>query len=436
MSTTSAHHAHHSGRPIGQADLVSQSGWPPPVHNRRVSDTPFGRFDPVSRPLQQIIDISTSLAARLPSFRDASWNATYEQLALVSQISGDSQTHDSVRLLFNLAVNDFRDLLHDLDSGSGRAAMRTARAVIEHAINLHTIAASLAEASRYVEHLDQGPAILRTLALGVTRLSGPTRRSYQRSLDSFAGAARRFDAAVEEHGSWFKRGWTQDTLKDRADRLGLTRLYEYYRLSSLVTHGSAGGSLGSLREHPGGFRTFRTGPALELAPVAMWAGIAGYREVLTALRTVRPDLDTAAYTRGLDALDAMWADYFFAIKDIDGELWPDERVRPPAAILAFTATRGRRWYLHLPMLACLVPAKDPNLPDWIEEQVAELIEMVVTEQSHMFRPDQRWVTAAMPHVTVAPVADARPIPDTALMEFPPAHWEPRRIGRLNQANDE
>ena len=50
----------------------------------------------------------------------------------------------------------------------------------------------------------------------------------------------------------------------------------------------------------------------------------------------------------------------------------------------------------------------------------------------MFRPDQRWLTAHMTHVTVTPKKDARPIPDTALMEFPPEDWESRVIGRIGE----
>ncbi len=188
-------------------------------------DTPFGQLKRVSRPTEHHIDVEAMLADRVPEFQEAGWAVTYEQLALVAQLAGDdTSTHESVRLLFNLAVNDFRDLLHDLDAGSGRLAMRAARAVIEHAINLHTVAASLADASRYLA--------------------------------------------------------------------------------------------------------------------------------------------------------------------------------------------------------------EPDLPDWVEEQVAGLIDMAVATQSHLFRPDQRWLTASIQQVTVTPEENARPIPDTALMEFPPDDWEVHEIGRV------
>lgn len=129
--------------------------------------------------------------------------------------------------------------------------------------------------------------------------------------------------------------------------------------------------------------------------------------MLRALQQVRSDLEVAAYSAGLISLDELWADYFSAVREIDRTLWPAERVRPPHAILAFSQKKTRRWYLHVPMMASLIPSKDPDLPDWIEEQVAGLIDRIVEEHRDMFRPDQRWPTAAILHVTVTPAAGAR-----------------------------
>lgn len=366
------------------------------------------------------VDIESMIAERVPRMRTVERQITHGQAALVAQVASDTQTHESVRLIFNLAVNDLLDLLHDLNSGSGRSAMRAARAVIEHAINLYSVTGSLAEAHRYADHLDQGPTIMGTLAPGADRLEKGARRAYKHVLNtSGAEASRRFTAAVAEHGPWFKRGWTQGNLKERADSLGVGYLYDYYKLASLVTHGSAGGSLGSIKDHSAGFRIYRTGHSLELAPVAFLAGLFGYREVLQALQRVRTDIEIAAYSAGLNALDDLWPDYFTAIMEIDRALWPSERVRPPRAILAFNQNKSRRWYLHLPMTACLIRAKDPDLSETIESQVSEVIELVITEHRALFRPDQRWLTAEMPHVTVTPADGARPIPDSAFLEVPP-----------------
>ena len=72
----------------------------------------------------------------------------------------------------------------------------------------------------------------------------------------------------------------------------------------------------------------------------------------------------------------------------------------------------------------------------VEDQIAGLIDMVVTKQPHMFRSDQRWLTAQIEHVTVSPAANAKPIPDTALLEFPPEGWEIQTLGKIGENADE
>ncbi|SDP61573.1 hypothetical protein SAMN04489867_3150 [Pedococcus dokdonensis] len=376
--------------------------------------------------------MSEKIAKGVPLLPATMQLVNFEQLALVSQVVGDSTTHESVRLLFNLAVNDFRDLLDDIETGSGRSAMRAARSVIEHAINLRTVTSSLAEASRYAEHLDLGPAMMVDLEPGADRLNAAARRKYTRALRK-AGVAskRRFNAAVAEHGHWFSRNWTKRTLKDRATVAGLEHLYTYYKLGSLVSHGSAAGSLGTVFDSPNGFRIFRTGLSLELAPVAMWAGIAGYREVLSALQAVRPDLEVDAYSDGLDALDGLWAEYFTALAKIDRALWPTAPVEAPSAVLAFTQSKVRRWYLHLPMTGALIRAKTPDLPAWMEDRIDQLVDRIVTEQPDLFRPDQRWVTARVANVTVTPEAHAEAIPDTALFQSSPSGFVIRDLPSLD-----
>ncbi len=55
-----------------------------------MSDTPFGRVDRVSRPPEQYFDVEAMLLERMPDFRDVAWAVTFEQLALVAQVAGDT----------------------------------------------------------------------------------------------------------------------------------------------------------------------------------------------------------------------------------------------------------------------------------------------------------------------------------------------------------
>lgn len=393
--------------------------------DRDMEQTPFGPLTPPSRGPLEIHDVAKLIADRVPQLLPAMWAVTNEQVALTAQVVADAGTHESVRLIFNLAVNDFRDLLNDLHEGSGRSAMRTARSLIEHAINMHTVIANLGNAQQYIEHLDQGPALALDLEVGVTRLGGAEKRAYLRALRKIGvPASRKFEAAVAERGPWFRRRWIQSSISDRADTHGLQDLYRLYKLASLVTHGSAGGSLGMIRDQ-GDLRTFRTGPALELAPVAMWAGVAAYRQLLAGLAEVRHDIGLRAYIAGLDDLDALWIDYFHALREIDAQLWPTAPVRPPKAVLAFTRTKKRRWYLHLPSHEILLRATDPVLPDWLEEQIESAIERLIRTHPEQFTATQRWLTLTFEaQVSVTPDGTGHWIPDTALMmTLPPGDWE-------------
>lgn len=414
----------------GRAQRYGRSGV---SDNEQMPSSPFGKVDRENQRAVQGVSVPAVLAELVPAFEETAVAVTYEQMALESQVTSDTTAHSAVRLLFSLALNDLLDLLEDLRLGSGRSAMRAARALLEHAINLHTVISSLAEASRYLEHLDQGPAMMLQLAPGRDRLDGQVRRDYVHALSSKGRpAARNFEASVAEHGPWFRRGWTQISLKDRAGSHGLERLYEYYKLGSLVVHGSSGGSLGTIHDHPEGYRVFRTGPSLELAPVAMWAGLVGYREVLAALQEVRTDIDMGAYMNALDAMDELWGEYFTAMTEIDRSLWPKERVPPPSAILAFSQNRKRRWYLHLPMSACLIPAMDPELTEGMEQELGRLIDATVSGQAHLFRADQRWLCVRVLDVTVSPRAGAQPIPETALFQHSPDGWNACRAGNVDE----
>ena len=361
-------------------------------------------------------EIDPRIIERIPSIAEAFTNATIEQYVLASQVVADGGTHEAVRLLFNLAVNDLVDLLHELGTGAGRPAMRTARSLIEHAINLHTVTSNLAEASRYVEHLDLGQVLLASVPLeGLGNKAGRTyrKRARQRGRE----AQKRFDAAAATHWSEseinFRKSWTKPDLKARADLNGLGFLYGYYRLASLVIHGSSAGSIGLVRETPGP-RTFRHGSALELAPIAMLAGLAAYRSVRVALERARPDVPAGGYAAGLNQVDELTPQYFDAGVNIDAALWPTTYTAPPGAVLAFSKTKKRRWYLHIPSLGSLIPADPPDVPPWMEQQFERLIDAVVTEQPHLFDGAQRWVMARILTLVVVPSADQKAIAETSL----------------------
>lgn len=384
--------------------------------------SPFGKFDPqVVRDPQArgFFPVAELLEEELPDIGELLFYVAMEQQALAPQLLTNDDVPYALRIIVAQALNDFIGLLADLGEGSGRSAMRAARALVEHGVNAHTVAASDTDAQRYLDHLDQARAIVWSLEPGADLLPAAERRGYRHRLRKAGQVAqRRFDAAIARYGSPFRRGWNTSNLRDRANQFGLGDLYDYYRLGSLVAHGAAGGSLGMSRDPEPGLTTFRIGPALELAPIAYLAGLRGYREVLRATQSSTPALNVQAFSVALDGLTEVWPEYYAAIRKLDESLWPDHPVHPPITVFAFARNREERWFIHLPHQGLLIPAERPAIPSETEATLAKLVDDVLAHKQHMFSGTQRFVATAIPGLTVKPLGEKRPIPDTAVLVVP------------------
>jgi hypothetical protein len=123
----------------------------------------------------------------------------------------------------------------------------------------------------------------------------------------------------------------------------------------------------------------------------------------------------------------MWADYLATATAIDKTMWPTQHIRGPSTILAFTQTGTRRWYLHMPSASVLLRAVEPAISVEVEHRLTEVIEHVIATQPEMFRPDQRWLTISVTGVSASPDGSGVWIPELALMETPPRHFEATRL---------
>lgn len=387
---------------------------------------PFG--EPGTHPIGsdrflKLHDWAAEIEERVPGLNTTLSQAVYQQVAWVGQVIA-SDIGPAAHLICNQAVNDLIDLIGAAHQGAGRSAMRAARSLVEHAINLHTVLASEDDAQRYVDHLEQAPALLLDMAPGVELLTGTARRSYEYGLGKTGRPARRnFTEAVARYGSAFGRGWTPVNLHDRATRHGLADQYTFYKFASLVAHGSAGGTVGTRRPLNADVVTHRTGPALALAPIALWGGVRGYRSLLSAVEARKPDLPASEWGDALLAIDRVWPDYYAALSDLDAELWPDTPTQPPTAVFAYTQTGKERWYLHLPQAGVLIEADRPSLNDAQAEACRRLVADAPNHPA--FTPNQRWVTATFWETAITPKPDGRVLPDTALLTTHPDGWELR-----------
>lgn len=321
-------------------------------------------------------------------------------------------------VIFTQSVSDLNSLFHELAGGHGRSASRTARTLIENAINMRWVLTNQGEAQRYVEQIDIAPKIELSLTeTSIWPSNKVARRLRSKAAHEYKKAKTEVEAILAKHGPRFLRTWTDMTLVDRASRTNLSYLYEAYRALSQVTHGSSGAVLG-LRRQIQGNTVVRTGPDLSACPLAYLAGVRAMQEILLDAQKTRPQLDASPTTTSLESLIDFWEEYRNGIIKIDNQVWPDESPMHAMAILAVSSTGARRWYWYDPTIFGLIEAYEPELDEDRESQIAIAVERILDDKSSFFQGSQQYATIAVADLTVNPRPDRRLLPATALLIDP------------------
>jgi hypothetical protein len=234
----------------------------------------------------------------------------------------------------NQSFNDFADLCYDLITCRGRPALRTARALFEHMINYLDVSTDPEAQQRYEAHHAVAAQVEADAAIGLNRLIGDEAKATRHALRKLRRESKRqYDEAIASYGNAFKARWARTDLRDRANRHGLGKEYDFYRLASMVLHGSAGGARGTLSAAyfaP----VHRTGPALQLCPPAYLKGLSYFRTFIEHAGTMTPEGTT---NRVIDALTnalAIWPEYWRILTKLDDRTWPS------AAIIGVVGTIG------------------------------------------------------------------------------------------------
>jgi hypothetical protein len=368
---------------------------------------------------QGSVNVVARLTAELPWFGAMCAWSQDQVLALTRDfLKGTDSNESADAIIFSQAVNDWLDLMIEIGNGWGRPATRSARALVEHAINLSDLAADPSLSPQYIDHLAVADVRLRDAAIGLSRLIGNDRRSAQRRLRARASKAEPVVARGRRryHNRWWSQ-WHKDSLKNRADTHGLSSLYDYYAIASLVQHGAAGGSIGT-RNTIAGEIVHRIGSALALCPDAYHEGTRAFRAVVDAASRIRPDLDWT----GVHAVTDEWLEayplYRAAMLQIDKTIWPTTPPMHQSPILAVARNGTRRWFIHDPEREVMIPAETPalgiinTLPAMVEEKIAEFLD----DPDQHISPEERFFTIALPGLLhLRPRLDAAPVPDTGLL---------------------
>lgn len=330
-------------------------------------------------------------------------------------VAGAPTVHLATRLIVNQAVSDFADLLNDADRMSGRSAMRAARAVVEHAINLRTVIDDKPRADRYTDHLSQAALIQDAEKFGADGLPGGYGKSVRFRLRKAArDAGPKFEAALKRHGTAFKRSWSAGNLHDRAMAQGQSHLYEFYRFASLTTHGSAASMANARRPNEYGFVN-RIGIDPGMTPTALYGGVHALADVVTTLKDAGIRADHAAAAQALQDLAGFWAHLHYVISNFETAFF-ERTTRPDSpTIVAVARSRQIRWYLHDDQQKVLQPANEPPLSSLERAVVEGLASWVAASAAEFQDPSVNWVGVRLPGTqSPTPQLTRTTIPETAI----------------------
>jgi len=289
------------------------------------------------------------LLKRFPDIYDRARMVVTAQRLLMPQIIAQEVYNRAARVILSLAITDFDDLLHDCIRGSGRTAMRSARVLVEHTINIATVTGNEELARRYMDHLSLGDVLMAdsefpSLLLDHDRLA-PTKHALK---TAGRNALPIWHEALAKHGASFRRSWADRNLADRANMHGYKSLYDAYRIASLVTHGSAAGSSGHFWRTSIGTAAYSVGRSPAMVPLALAVGSTAYINGLHHLRTVDSSVETA---NAVEWVNKFMGEHYRAIWDLTQQF--DRKMRAGlestsapngSSFLAFSRGGKRRWY--------------------------------------------------------------------------------------------
>jgi Family of unknown function (DUF5677) len=321
------------------------------------------------------------------------------------------------------AINDFVDLCYDLLTCRGRSALRVARSQFEHLVNFMDVLSDPDAQRRYEAHHAVAAQVEAAAEVGLDHLTGKELRSARHLLRKLGRDSKSdYDAATAQYGSSFRANWASGSLRDRATKYGLDGEYEFYRLASMVLHGSAGGAKGTLSTaYP--LPVHRTGPSLQLCPPAYLKGLTYFGKLVEHTTVRLPSVPGAASLTALDRSLEVWPEYKRLITDWDNRLWPKDLPLGQYAILAVSRGNRRRWYVHDTALGLVIRAEPPPPGSLSQAQEQSIDKLIAGLPPGDERTDD-WISTADIHLRLIPAAGARWTPDTAIL--PPKEERNRR----------
>ena len=262
-------------------------------------------------------------------------------------------------MIVNNAANDLLLLIGQVQSGDGRSAARSARAMFEHLVNLCEVAGNPVKGDRFEAHRHVTAVRIAERGVGVDRLSGGQRRRARSRMDRLRRShTGPLAAALTKYGKSFKNQWGAQSLFESARAAGLDGAYESYRILSAVTHGSSGGLMGVRRETSAGV-CHRLGPDLLLTPFAFHEGLTWWRELAVRLPRVCDETGSPLpLARNIEQALSWYPTLHAACEHLDNQMWPVQPAANMAIAVLAVYPNGRHAWLELDNRDALVRRAD------------------------------------------------------------------------------
>lgn len=375
------------------------------------------RFDyGTSSVLQTIVETGRLIASEATWFDDA-WNTQMNVLLpYIRSFFGGGDEYPAAATIFNQAVNDYMSLMHELATGSGRSAVRSARSLIEHAVNMGEVVGDNQLATRYMQHLVFTAEFSNEDTLGNDLLDKKDLRKQRRIKKQNAERAQsQISRLLKMYGKGFRRSWTNVDLRTRAERQGLLHLYPAYRQCSLVIHGASSGITGSIKDFSGR-HVHRSGPILRLCPLAYISGVEAMLGIAQYCSEVRPDLGETLKHSVIE-FRSHWAQYAADIANVDKKLWPSVKPEHATAILGIAANGTHRWFWYDPDYELVIPSFAPeSLKDSVRASISKHTQEIVNDPERNLRKGTRFVPIIFDGtVVVKPKPGARTFPASVIL---------------------
>ncbi|MEV2278150.1 DUF5677 domain-containing protein [Nocardiopsis sp. NPDC049922] len=326
----------------------------------------------------------------------------------VAEFVGHLRPEPAILQLMNQSFNDFYDLARELQEGSGRAATRTARALIEHSINFASISSDDEMLGRYSDHYYVSVISECEAKIGANNLPSAERSSYLHELNKVDRDNRsKRDEVLSRHGASFRGSWSQKNLYERARDHDMLDFYPYYRIASSVMHGSSGGIKGTAFDVEG-HSFFRLGPALKLCPLAYHEGVRAFHSLMSQLERSFPGSGVVQLKEKLRKLQVLWPKYRSAVLNLDKEVTPDSPLDVSHSCALISGTGTVKWSIVSPLGGWIMFCEEPQL---YKDGGAfkDSIDSFRRRFSQIFDHDH-WEPVGLPSISLAPTPGGKKYP--------------------------